>query len=187
VADTDVFSPPDATPEPVPRPRQASSLINIGGLAYDIYSIRTAYRTVSGRLQVPAAGPDPTPARIVRVHAPYTLKVVTWEIQTVCPLGTKPLFPHWNTNDSGELLYYGHIEIQAPVLAPGGNAFIWYGVGEYQYVRTSASTTYPTGTTPISIVTAGNFTIDESNFSTLLLDATTPAVDPVPPLMNARF
>lgn len=172
----------DYSPQKLPATASELNYVNQNTLAYDRYDVDTSYQEFEGKLQLPIADADSDP-RIVRVHAPYTLKVVRWEIETVCPLGVKPTLPHWDTGDSDDVLCYKRIWPQAPTITPGGNGWIWRVKGEYRYYRKTANESFPVGATPLSIVSAGNFVLTEDDFSEDILDAvdTTPAPEPQGP------
>lgn len=160
-ANSDSGSIPSVTPLP--------NFLSLGVLAYDKYEVNTSYEEFSGQLPLPLSGADPSATRIVRLHAPYTVKIVRWGIETVCPIGVKPAPPHWDTGDDDETLIYKVIRTQAPTITPGGNGFVWRMSGEYRYARAAASTNYPSGATPVSVLSAGNFVVEEADFSELVL------------------
>ena len=150
--------------QPTTVPASAASLA-AGQLAYDIYTVETPYRTMRGTLQLPAAGSPATAAQIVRVHAPYRIKIITWVVQTVCPIGVKPVLPHWDTGNPNEVLCYDDVQPQTPILTPGGNAFTWRVEGEYHYLLQLPSNSFGSGGTPFCNLPAELFGLDESNFS----------------------
>lgn len=140
--------------------------IMLDGRAYSRYNIRQQVATKSGLYQMPAAGPVGTPARIVRLHAPVSSKIVTWVIERLCLSGEKPLLPHWDTEDANEVCIYAEVRIDSPIIQPGGYLFLWRVAGEYHYVSASAGrTAIGGGATPACIFSPQNFGIGEGDFS----------------------
>ena len=138
------------------------------GRAYHHFNIRQHFATHSGLMQLPTGGPVGTSARIVRVHAPYSTKVITWVVMAHCLVGEKPILPHWDTLDPNEVYILGEVRVEAPAIRALGEVFLWRVSGEYHYASgyagrgimsggSSAATTLP----PESFgLTEGDFSKD---------------------------
>lgn len=155
-------------------PTDASVVENVGfwatvqteGASYNRYNIRQHLVTNYGLMQLPTAGPVGTPARIVRVHAPCSSKVVTWVIERLCEVGEKPVLPHWDTLDSNEVCIMGEVRIDAPVLQMNGSVFLWHVAGEYHYASGYAGRIQASGgTSPAITLPPEAFGINEGDFS----------------------
>lgn len=136
------------------------------GRAYHHYAIRQHHVTHSGLMQLPTAGPVGTPARIVRVHAPYSIKVVTWVVMVHCLQGEKPVLPHWDTLDPNEVCTLAEVRVDAPAIRSGGEVFLWRASGEYHYASGYAGRSVISGgATPAAVLPPESFGLTEGDFS----------------------
>lgn len=167
---------------PADDPVYTGTLYRGDAYAYDVFTQDISYKTMAGLLQLPLAGPPGTGARVVRVHAPYTRKVVKWAIQTVLPQGVRPVLPHWDTGDPNEVLCYRVVRPQTPLLTTAGTDYQWRVEGEYHYHLLGTADVFSTGTTPMGVEPPESFTLYEGDFSRELLrsSASVPVSAPVP-------
>lgn len=136
------------------------------GRAYGRYNIRQHFVTHHGLLQLPTAGPVGSPARMVRVHAPYSIKVITWVVYKLCELGEKPILPHWDTGDTNEVCTIAEVRIDSPTIAENGQAFHWRVHGEYHYASGQAGRSQMSGgSSPAITLPPESFGINEGDFS----------------------
>lgn len=137
-----------------------------GGLGYDRYNIRQHYVTHHGLAQLPAGGPVGTPARIVRLVAPYSVKVVTWVLVKRCEVGEKPILPHWDTGDPNEVCIRGEVRVDMPAIDATGASFVWHVAGEYHYASGYAGRSQISGgSSPVITLPPEAFGLNEGDFS----------------------
>lgn len=97
---------------------------------YPVYDVTARYELKTGLVQMPVAGPKGTPARIVRLTSPTTLKTISWVVQRV---GERPRLPHPDTGDPNDVLLYMDVYFPNPVLQPDGLRLSWLAQGVYVY------------------------------------------------------
>lgn len=155
-------------PTPALTPNKYSAE-QLGPNCYNHYTIRSSVVTFEGILQLPiAALPGTLPAKIVRVHAPYTRKTVQW---TVRRLGDKPTLPYPDTGDPNEQLAYKEIIPLSPVIQPGGDEYLHVVEGTYIFFRQMAPSNLDTQppATPVTNDPPEVFTYLDFKFNRTLL------------------
>lgn len=136
------------------------------GSGYDRYNIRQHFITHSGLMQLPTAGPVGSPARMVRVHAPYSIKVITWVVYKACEVSEKPTLPHWDTGDPNEVCTIGEVRVDSPTLTADGKTLLWRVSGEYHYASGQAGRSQMSGgSSPAITLPPESFGINEGDFS----------------------
>lgn len=144
------------------------------GEGYNRYNIRQHFLSNTGLFQLPTAGPVGTPARIVRLHAPTSIKVITWVVEMDCPVGQKPVLPHWDTGDVNEVFIRGQVVLDSPNIRANGEMFLWRATGEYHYVSALAGREAITGGAAPSIsLPPAAFDLNYGDFSRDFLRAAT--------------
>lgn len=144
------------------------------GFGYNRYNIRQHFLSATGLFQLPTAGPVGTPARIVRLHAPTSMKIITWVVEMECEIGQKPVLPHWDTGDVNEVFVKGEVEVDSPNIRANGQIFHWRAKGEYHYVSALAGREAITGGAAPSIsLPPAAFDLNYGDFSRDFLRAAT--------------
>lgn len=145
-----------------------------GGLGYGRYNVRIHYVRHHGWAQLPTAGEPPQPAKIVRLHAPYSTKVVTWVVEAMRLAGERPTLPHWDNADDSEALIWSEIKVDAPVLQADGQTFFWHVAGEYHYAAVTSAQAYLMGAaTAASLMPPEAFGLTEADFDKFFLRSNT--------------
>src|SRR5262245_46928475 len=98
---------------------------------YTEYQVQTTYENDEGILQMPVAGPDPTPAVIIRTHAPCTRKIVRWVAERQ---GGMPTLPDPEPPTTTQFLKRSLIARASKKLNADGITHRWRVEGMFEYV-----------------------------------------------------
>ncbi len=144
------------------------------GVGYNRYNIRQYLLSNTGLFQLPTGGPVGSPARIVRLHAPTSSKVITWVVEMDCLIGQKPTLPHWDTGDVNEVFIRGQVTVESPTIRSNGQLFLWRAKGEYHYASALAGRLAVNGgATPAISLPPAAFDLNYGDFSRDFLRAAT--------------
>lgn len=136
------------------------------GRGYNRYNLRQHFASQSGLVQLPTGGPVGSPARIVRLCAPTSFKVITWVVEMDCEIGQRPVLPHWETSDPNEVFIRGEVVLDSPNIRSSGGIFQWRAKGEYHYASALAGRSLVSGGAAPSItLPPGAFNIGPGDFS----------------------
>lgn len=102
-------------------------------LFYTEYHICTLLETNMGVEIMPVAARTGA-ARVVRLHAPYSIKTIVWEAERRGGIEDRPVLPHWDTGDSNDVLAFSFFAVHAPPVQPGGTRLGWSVRGWYKYL-----------------------------------------------------
>lgn len=132
------------------------------------FEMNTYYFTYGGNMQIPVAGPDGTPCRIVKVHAGCGKKIVTWTAER---LGAWPEIPDPAAADpANEVLDDVQVIPSAPLLSTNGRDHEFKICGVYVYLlRTppDASKGFKAGIAPNDKSSATNSVYPKTGFKKL--------------------
>src|SRR4051812_30135151 len=90
---------PDGTPGPILSIGPGAGLQDLP--QHTDYKVDVKYVWSPGVMQMPVAGPDGTPARVVKKHAMVCKKIVDWTAER---FNTWPVLPHWDSGSTNEVL-----------------------------------------------------------------------------------
>lgn len=138
-----------------------------GNTPHSEWSFQTRYITFPGILPLVYAAPDSTPetVKVVKIHAAYAHKIVTWQATR---LGAIPTIPPFETTDPNEVLLSAEIAPAVPGLTPTGDSRIHTVSGQYIYLLKkppTPDTGYPMGTGPYESAPAQENVVRRANFS----------------------
>lgn len=136
--------------------------------SYDLYVVDVETPRYDGLLQLPSASIDGLPA-VVRVHAPYSVKIVKWQLRKMCLQGQFPTCPHWDTGNDNEVLFWGNVGLRNPIPTPGGQGLFWHLWGEYRYYLGDPARRYIAPGSPVVTLPTEMFGLTESNFDKSML------------------
>ncbi len=142
---------------------------------YPDFTVRTVYLGSTGLAQMPVAGALGTPARVVRLTAPYAKKIVWWRAYR---LGQKPMLPHYDTGTTNEALGWFMILPYEGVLLAGGENYSFVVEGLYLYYLFAVpclTDDFYAGVTPLFTATTEDMKVQGYQFSRTLLRAKPPA------------
>jgi hypothetical protein len=149
---------------PDPGSEQALWSTDHADIPYTTFNYETRYILDRGFVHVPAAGPDGTPAGIVKAHAAVAQKVVSW---TATRKGAKPALPAIEA-DTDNQTFAGYVLIpDAPALESDGLVHSYKVRGAYRYfLATPPPVTGPLemGSTPYDTTSPVNNIIMPADF-----------------------
>lgn len=129
--------------------------------SYDSFQMESTYLTLTGQYGMIPAGPDGTPAAIVKAHAKFQRRVISW---VATRTGAPPAAPPPEDLDGNNILISASPAILAAVpLVPGGK-HVWQLAGVYEY-----QVVYPVG--PDDNLPSGKFPVDQAAASDLAYPA----------------
>ena len=176
-------SPPNMTPPNAPSPPTPGLSADAPPSSYSLLPDRPAsapiimawgavvtYEEHPGVGYSPVAGPPGTPPATWQIHAPYTLKTVTWVAQAI---GGKPELPSADTGSANERLLYKKLSPQVPQVNQDGLA-IWTVGGSYHYMLNGCpgpNDSLGVGSHPLSVLPPQLNTLVLSDFKQLLAAA----------------
>jgi hypothetical protein len=150
---------------------------------YTEYAITPQLVWNYGLVAQPVAGPPGTPCKVVRLHAPFCTKVVTWVARRV---GAKPVCPSPDTGSADEVLIGKSISPPAPGTLVDGSQ-VWTVQGTYWYaLQVPPSETDPlmAGATPADGGGPTANVLYPSDFSRNLIAPVPGVSGSVPPAVN---
>ena len=100
--------------------------------SYDGEVNASSYSYDKGLLVIPVMGPDGTPPKVIRVHAPVGYRKVQWSYKK---RATPPIMPSMSDTPSGDLFLTGDLSLPVPALGGAQNQLDYVAAGEYTYVQ----------------------------------------------------